>query len=195
MRFAVYHPWVYLTGGIERVLSEIVARSEHDWTIYTHHFEADSTFPTLRNSVVSLAPEVSVRRSLGPLVAACATIAASRLPDDGARALLVSSESVGDLILTRARVPAVCYCLTPLKDLPRSGVGRPPRRDRSAEGSSRVTDGALVHASPTAAVPALPARVRRQWRDGQPPRRGRARGCHADRGPVAGGRHRPFRAR
>ena len=117
MRFALYHPWVYLTGGIERVLSEIVGRSAHEWTIYTHHYDAASTFPALDGAVVSLAPRVSVRRSLGPLVAACATVAATRLPEDGAQALLVSSESVGDLILARARIPAVCFCHTPLKIL------------------------------------------------------------------------------
>lgn len=117
MRLALYHPWIYLCGGAERVVAEIVARSRHDWVIYTHHFEPESTFPCLRSQVVELGPPVSVKRSLSPLVRAAATLSRTRLPDDGARALLVSSEGLGDLLLARTRLPAVAYCHTPLKIL------------------------------------------------------------------------------
>lgn len=117
MRLALYHPWIYLCGGAERVVAEIVARSRHDWVIYTHHFEPESTFPCLRSKVVELGPPVSVKRSLSPLVRAAATLSRTRLPDDGARALLVSSEGLGDLLLARTRLPAVAYCHTPLKIL------------------------------------------------------------------------------
>ncbi|HYD08568.1 MAG TPA: glycosyltransferase [Acidimicrobiales bacterium] len=116
MRVALYHPWVYLTSGIERIFVEVLARSRHEWTIYTHHHEPDSTYPALREAnVVELQPAVSVVRELVPLAKAAATIAATRLPDDGSRVLLVSSEGLGDLVLTRNRIPAVCYCHTPLK--------------------------------------------------------------------------------
>ena len=91
MRLALYHPWIYLCGGAERVVAEIVDRSRHDWVIYTHHFEPESTFPCLRREVVELGPPVSVRRSLSPLVRAAATLTRTRLPEDGSRALLVSS--------------------------------------------------------------------------------------------------------
>ncbi|HEX4019393.1 MAG TPA: hypothetical protein VHX15_21850, partial [Frankiaceae bacterium] len=117
MRVALYHPWIYLCGGAERVVAEIVGRSRHDWVIYTHHFEPESTFPCLRSEVVELGPPVSVKRSLSPLVRAAATLSRTRLPEDGARALLVSSEGLGDLLLARTRLPAVAYCHTPLKIL------------------------------------------------------------------------------
>ncbi len=117
MRLALYHPWIYLCGGAERVVAEIVSRSRHDWVIYTHHFEPESTFPCLRSEVVELGPPVSVKRSLSPLVRAAATLSRTRLPEDGARALLVSSEGLGDLLLARTRLPAVAYCHTPLKIL------------------------------------------------------------------------------
>jgi len=116
MRFAVYHPWVYLRGGAEKLLAEVLERSAHDWTVYTHHHDAAATFDALRGpEVVELAPRVSVRRSFGPLVHAASTMARAQLPDDGARALLVSSEGLGDLVLTRTTLPAVAYCHTPLK--------------------------------------------------------------------------------
>lgn len=117
MRLALYHPWVYLRGGAERVLAEILERSRHDWVLYTHHYQPGETFPSLKGSVVELGPPVSVRRALGPLVHAAATMAGTRLPDDGSQALLVSSEGLGDLLLARNGQPAVAYCHTPLKIL------------------------------------------------------------------------------
>lgn len=116
MKVALYHPWVYLMSGIERMLVEVLARSRHDWTIYTHHHEPEATYPELRAArIVELSPRVSVRRELRPLAHAAATMARCRLPTMEERALLVSSEGLGDLVMARARLPAVCYCHTPLK--------------------------------------------------------------------------------
>ena len=118
MRVAAYHPWTYLQGGIERILVELFERSRHSWTLYTHRFEPEGTFPALSShKVVELSPRVSVQRSLGPLAHAAWTMARTRLPADGSRALLVSSEGLGDLVVARNRMPAVCYCHTPLKIL------------------------------------------------------------------------------
>jgi glycosyltransferase involved in cell wall biosynthesis len=116
VKFALYHPWVYLTGGIERVLLELQRRSRHDWVIYTHHLDRDRTFPDLAKSVVELSPGVSVRRSLVPLLHAARTIARTRLPADGRAGLLVSSEGLGDFIVARNHdEPIAVYCHTPLK--------------------------------------------------------------------------------
>ena len=116
MKLALYHPWVYLRGGIERLLLELVEHSRHDWTIYTHHYEPESTFDGFRDvDVRELSPRVEVRRSLKPLAHAARTIARTDLPADGSRALLVSSEGLGDFVVNRARVPVAAYCHTPLK--------------------------------------------------------------------------------
>ena len=117
MQLALYHPWVYLYGGAERVITELLERSRHDWTLYTHHYNPDGTFAPLRPHVVELGPPVSVRRSLRPLVHAAATMASARLPQNNAQALLVSSEGFGDLLLARTNLPTVAYCHTPLKIL------------------------------------------------------------------------------
>jgi glycosyltransferase involved in cell wall biosynthesis len=153
MNIALYHPWVYLHSGIERMFVEIVARSRHDWTIYTHHHEPDATYPELREArIVELSPRVSVRRELGPLVRAATTMARCRIPDEH-DALLVSSEGLGDLVLTRTRVPAVAYCHTPLKI-----VHDPVARDR-------LEDMSRVKASIAGVVgPAFTAVDRRLWR-------------------------------
>ncbi|MFN2538555.1 MAG: glycosyltransferase [Mycobacteriales bacterium] len=118
MRVALYHPWIYLTSGIERSFVELLARSRHEWLLLTHHHEPDATYPELRAAqVVELAPPVSVRRSLAPLAQAAWRIGRSRLPLDGAQALLVSSEGLGDLVAPRSPVPVAAYCHTPLKIL------------------------------------------------------------------------------
>jgi glycosyltransferase involved in cell wall biosynthesis len=112
---AVYHPWTYLRGGAERVLAELVTRSHHRWTLYTHHFAPETTYPVLAEArVVELAPRVDVRRSLGPLASAAVAMARTRLPDHH-QGLLVSSEGLGDLVVLRAPMPAACFCHTPLK--------------------------------------------------------------------------------
>ena len=118
MKVALYHPWIYLTSGIERSFVELLARSRHDWLLLTHHHEPDATYPELRAArVVELSPPVSVRRSLAPLAQAAWRIGRSRLPLDGAQSLLVSSEGFGDLVAPRSPVPVAAYCHTPLKIL------------------------------------------------------------------------------
>ena len=118
MKFAVYHPWVYLTSGLERTFLELFRRSRHEWVLYTHRFQPETTYPGFADfEVVELQPRVSVRRSFVPLFRAAATISRSRLPEDGRSGLLVSSEGLGDFILARNPTAAACYCHTPLKIL------------------------------------------------------------------------------
>lgn len=154
MRVAIYHPWVYLKSGIERTFVEIFRRSRHEWTLYTHHFEPDSTYPELRDApVVQLDPEVSVRRSLLPLLAAGRTIAQARLPQRGEDLLMVSSEGLGDFVMARATVPAICWCHTPLKIL------HDPVTAARLREQSRIT-----WAASRVLAPAFTAVDRRMWR-------------------------------
>src|SRR5438270_9465212 len=86
VRLAVYHPWVYLKGGAERVLCELLRRSRHDWTVVTHHFERASTFPELSgHRVVEVHPRVAIRRTLIPVATAAALISSTRLELPGSR--------------------------------------------------------------------------------------------------------------
>lgn len=154
MRIALYHPWIYLRSGIERMLVEMVTRSRHDWTLFTHRYAPATTYPELGAlDVRALEPGVSVRRSTGPLSRAAWTIATTRLPDVGAGALLVSSEGLGDLVLTRNHLPAVAYCHTPLKIL-----HDPVTRRRLAETDPRK------HALARVLGPGFTAVDRRLWR-------------------------------
>lgn len=94
------------------MILEVVARSRHQFTIFTSHLDLEHTFPEfadLQNVVVRR--RVSVRRAIAPALGAALTIARERLPLDDYDALIVSSEGLGDLIALRnGRVPIVCYC-------------------------------------------------------------------------------------
>lgn len=98
MRVALYCPSIGAPGCPERTIREIVARSRHEWLVFTRRYEAESTFADLRG-----APIVEVPR-------------ARRLPLADAEALVVFSSSTADLVnLSRYRVPVVCFCFTPLR--------------------------------------------------------------------------------
>lgn len=152
MRLALYHPWVYLRSGVERWIVEVVTRSRHDWTVYTHHHDPAGTYPEVAGlRVVELSPRVPVRRSLGPLVRAATTIATARLPP--ADAVLVSSEGLGDLVALRTRGPVAAYCHTPLKILHDPAAHAVVRRHSPARRAALATVG-----------PAFDAVDRRAWR-------------------------------
>ncbi len=154
MKLALYHPWIYVTGGIERTLLNIASRSRHEWTIYTHHYDSASTFPGLRDvDITVLEPQVSVRRSLPALAQAAYRIGRTQLPLRDEQALLVSSEGLGDFVMARNDVPTVCYCHTPLKIL-HDPVTRQALRTRSVR----------KYAALLALAPGFSAVDKRMWR-------------------------------
>jgi glycosyltransferase involved in cell wall biosynthesis len=116
MKVAVYHPWVYLKGGAERTLLELMRRSRHEWVLLTNHFEPESTFPDFSEvSVIELA-RVSVRRNVWTVGHAGLRLLTQSLPLADASALLISSEGLGNLVPLRPRgVPVFSFCHTPLK--------------------------------------------------------------------------------
>jgi glycosyltransferase involved in cell wall biosynthesis len=115
MRFALYYPWVYLRGGAERLLLETIKRSDHEWVLYTNHFEPQHTFPEFSDIEVRQLGNVTVRRDIPHVVAAGLTISVQRIDDGDIDAALVLSEGLGNLSAGRFAAPTLCLCLTPLK--------------------------------------------------------------------------------
>jgi glycosyltransferase involved in cell wall biosynthesis len=117
LKVAVYYPWVYLHGGPERTIAELLPRTRHDITVFTSRFEPESTFPSLRTANVVQTPRrVSVRRTFWNVGNAAWQIASEKLPLEGFDALVVFCEGLGDLITIRnTRIPTVCLCFTPLR--------------------------------------------------------------------------------
>lgn len=115
MRPALYYPWVYLKGGAERVLLELMTRSSHDWTLYTNRFEPQATYPEFSDLRVETMAEISVRRNLWHVSRAGLTLVTQKPPFDRHDALIIVSEGLGNLMAARSAVPTSCVCLTPLK--------------------------------------------------------------------------------
>jgi glycosyltransferase involved in cell wall biosynthesis len=116
MRVALYHPWIYVKSGLERTILEIARRSRHDWDLYTSHYDADGTYPELRQFNVRETGKVSVKRNYGAVLGASARVAMTRLDLERADALLVCCDGVGSFITLRnSRRPVVNLCFTPLR--------------------------------------------------------------------------------
>lgn len=116
LKIAAYHPWVYLKGGAERTILELMRRSRHSWTLLTNHYEPEATFPEFRSLPVVELARVSVRRTIPDVGSACLRVLSQRLPLGDAAALMISSEGLGNLAVLRPpSVPTFCFCHTPLK--------------------------------------------------------------------------------
>ena len=63
MKIALYQPWIYLYGGLEKSLLELVTRSEHEWVVFTGHYEPENTFPGFSEVDVRLLNSTSVKRN------------------------------------------------------------------------------------------------------------------------------------
>ncbi len=116
LRVAVYYPWVYLTSGAERTLLELARRSRHQIVIFTSRYEANATFPGLRDVDIRVLDSVSVHRSPLQVALSAVRIVGRKLDLRGFDALLVVCEGLGDLVVLRnPGIPAYNLCLTPLR--------------------------------------------------------------------------------
>lgn len=116
MKLALYQPWIYLHGGLERSILEMVKRSRHEWTIYTGHYEPANTFPEFRQLRVIEQKRLSVKRDMASVLGAALTILSQKLDLKGYDALVVWCDGMGDLITFRnSGLPVFNICSTPLR--------------------------------------------------------------------------------
>lgn len=116
MKIALYYPWIYLKSGVEKTILELTARSRHEWTIFTSHFDPDNSFADYKTKKVVELNKISVKRSYLSVLTAAVKIINQRIPLENYDVLWVHSEGLGDLITLRNhQKPIVCFCHTPLK--------------------------------------------------------------------------------
>lgn len=117
MKFAVYQPWIYLHGGLERSILELVTASRHEWVIYTSYHEPDGTFPEFKQLDVRVVGKTTVQRNLWGVLKSAVNIARLKLPlDPDVDALVVWCDGLGDLVTFRnSRLPLINICSTPLR--------------------------------------------------------------------------------
>ncbi|MBB6693252.1 glycosyltransferase [Cohnella xylanilytica] len=115
-KVALYHPWIYLKGGAERFIYEVITSSRHEWKIITNHFDKENTFDEFSTLDVIEINRVSVRRNFFSSGIGALKILTQRLPLEDVDVLLISSEGLGDLVGLRNNAkPIMAYCHTPLK--------------------------------------------------------------------------------
>jgi glycosyltransferase involved in cell wall biosynthesis len=117
MKVALYQPWIYLHGGLEKSILELVKRSRHHWIIYTGHYEPANTFPDFAKLDVRLLNPTTIKRSIGGTLYSAFQIIRQRIPlDADVDALVVWCDGIGDLAVFRNdRVPVFNICSTPLR--------------------------------------------------------------------------------
>ncbi len=116
MRPAIFHPWIYLKGGVERTLLELVTRSRHDWQIYTGRYLPEETFEEYRDLNVVEMAELSLVRDAAPVAKACLQLLRTRGLWDRHDALMISCDGIGNLLTFNAgHIPLICLCHTPLR--------------------------------------------------------------------------------
>lgn len=116
MKLALYQPWIYLYGGLEKSLLELVTRSEHDWVVYTGHYEPDSTFEQFQEVDIRVLKPTTVKRTLEGTLYSAIQIATQKIPDERFDAIGVWCDGLGDLITLRNQhLPLFNICSTPLR--------------------------------------------------------------------------------
>jgi glycosyltransferase involved in cell wall biosynthesis len=116
MRVAMYYPWIYLKGGIERTIIELACRSRHDWSIFSSYHDQDGTFPEISQLDVRPIGRVSVKRDFGSVASACASLLRRSYDWSEFDAVLIHCDGLGNLVAMRSHgAPLLSLCHTPLK--------------------------------------------------------------------------------
>lgn len=117
MKFASYQPWIYLHGGIERSVLELVTRSRHDWTIYTSYYDPAGTFPGFKDVDVRVVGSTSVDRDMLSVLKSAVSVGRQKLPlEPDVDGLVIWCDGIGDLVTFRNHsLPVFNICCTPLR--------------------------------------------------------------------------------
>lgn len=116
MKIAIYYPWVYSKSGVEKTILAMVSDKRNQYTIFTNHYDKQSTFEEFSDLEVVELDKVSVKRDLLNVLKAAFTIAKQKIDLNDYDLLLVNSEGLGDLILLKnSYKPVICFCHTPLR--------------------------------------------------------------------------------
>jgi glycosyltransferase involved in cell wall biosynthesis len=117
MKIALYYPWIYLKGGAERTILEIVKRSKHNYTIFTNYYNKKTTYPEFAKLNIIELNKAPIRHNfVSAIYGAIIILLTQKINLKAFDILVVHSEGFADLILLRNnKIPTVCFCHTPLR--------------------------------------------------------------------------------
>lgn len=117
MKLALYYPWIYLQGGIERSVLELMKYSRHRWTIFTGLYDREHTFDAFRSLNVRELRRTNVTRTYASVLNSAVEILRTKIPlDVDTDAIVVWCDGIGDLVTFRNHsLPVFNICSTPLR--------------------------------------------------------------------------------
>ena len=116
LRVALYVPWIYQKGGVERTWLELISRSRHDWTIFTHRYEPQSTFKEFSSLRVTELGKIPLSRDYGALSSASLSMLSQKIDLKDFDVFVVSTAGFAELIAIRNnKIPTIAFCHTPLR--------------------------------------------------------------------------------
>jgi len=116
MKIALYHAWIYGKGGGERIVLELLKHSKHDITVYTNHYNPDTTYPEFRKYEIKVLRSLPIIGDLFRGMSFSLLAAISKISLDEYDLLVVSTGGVAEFILFRNHSkPTLGICLTPLR--------------------------------------------------------------------------------
>lgn len=116
MKIAMYQPWIYLYGGLERSILELIKHSRHEWTVYTGYYNPETTFPDFRHIDVRELGPLSVRRDIASVLSVGIKIFCQKIPLEHYDAIVVWCDGMGDMSVFRNHsLPLFNICSTPLR--------------------------------------------------------------------------------
>ncbi|MFB6203062.1 MAG: glycosyltransferase [Candidatus Nanohaloarchaea archaeon] len=116
MRLALYHAWIHTKGGGEKVLLELLEKSEHDITVFTSKYVPEDTFDEFEDHDVRVIGNIPIFGEVlrGASFALGAFL--TKLPMEEFDALVVSTGGVAEVINYRNHgKPVLGFCHTPLR--------------------------------------------------------------------------------
>ena len=117
MKFVLYQPWIYLHGGLERSLLELVTHSRHEWVVYTGHFEPENTFSGFANIKVTELLPTSINRNMLSVIKSAWQVFQQKLPVmPNTNGIVIWGDGIGDLLTFKnTQYPLFTICSTPLR--------------------------------------------------------------------------------
>ena len=116
LKIALYIPWIYQKGGVERTFLEIIKRSAHDWTIFTHRYEPAGTFEGFSKLKVIKVGKVPLKRGFFELASASVSMIKDKLDISGFDVFIVSTAGFAEFVALRnSSIPTIAFCHTPIR--------------------------------------------------------------------------------
>lgn len=117
MKVAYFYPWIFCRGGAERVITELLKRTKHEFELFTFCYDKENTFPELSEYPITELTRLEVKGVITRGAKFGFNAIMRKIPNLKSYDVFnVSTSGVADLITLRNHsIPVLCYCHTVLR--------------------------------------------------------------------------------